>query len=126
MDTRSKILTADAAARLKIEPPVVVTGYFDPLLAAHARELEEVRRRTTPRALLVVVLPSAGELLSQRARAELVAALRVVDYVVTTGSGGPDFDLEFLRPSEIVRLETADTLRTRQLREHVHRGQARK
>ena len=51
-----------------------MTGTFDVLVAAHARELEEAR--TGASALLVVVLPVAGELLSQRARTELVAGLQ--------------------------------------------------
>jgi glycerol-3-phosphate cytidylyltransferase-like family protein len=98
----------------------VVTGYFDPLLAAHARELAAL-----PRPLLVAVLPRAGELLSQRARAELVAGLRVVDYVVIAENTDADALCERLRPAQIVRLEAADARRTRQLMEHVRNRQTR-
>ena len=52
------------------------------LRAAHIRELDELRRRASPRKLLAVVLPASVEYLAQRARAEMVAALRVIDYVV--------------------------------------------
>ena len=81
MDTRSKILNADAAPRAC----TVVTGAFDVLLAADARELAEIRASHPNRPLLVVVLPLPAPLLPQRARAELVAALRMVDYVVNCG-----------------------------------------
>jgi len=118
MDTRSKILTL--AAALQLRPPVaLVTGYFDVLRADHARELARVRHHP----LLVVVLPLANEILSQRARAELVAALRVVDYVVTDDDGGLDRLTESLKPAEFVRLEAAEARRASQLIEHVHRRQ---
>jgi hypothetical protein len=98
----------------------VVTGYFDPLLAAHARELAAL-----PRPLLVAVMPLAGELLSQRARAELVAGLRVVDYVVVAENTNTDALCERLRPARVVRLEAADARRTRQLMQHVREAQTR-
>jgi glycerol-3-phosphate cytidylyltransferase-like family protein len=73
------------------------------------------------------VLPLAGELLSQRARAELVAALRVVDYVVTADDGDVERLTESLKPAEVARLEAEHARRNalwaRQLREHVHRCQ---
>jgi bifunctional ADP-heptose synthase (sugar kinase/adenylyltransferase) len=118
MDTRSKILTLAAAFELR--PPVaIVTGYFDVLRAADARELVRVRHHP----LLVVVLPLANEILSQRARAEMVAALRVVDYVVTADYGDVEKLVTGLRPVESVRLEAAHASRARQLMEHVHRRQ---
>jgi hypothetical protein len=98
----------------------VVTGYFDPLLAAHARELAAL-----PRPLLVAVLPRAGELLAQRARAELAAGLRVVDYVVIAEDTDADGLCKRLRASQVVRLEAADADRTRHLMEHVRDAQKR-
>ena len=44
MDTRNKILTAEAARALA-GPLTVVTGYFDLLRAEHARELAAIRQR---------------------------------------------------------------------------------
>ena len=91
MDTRAKILSLesalDQACRLKQKGRTltVVTGYFDVLLAAHARDLEAVRMRTGSDCLMVVLLPRTPCLLSDRARAEVVAGLAMIDYVVTDG-----------------------------------------
>ena len=118
MDTRSKILTF--AEAMELRPPVtLVTGYFDVLRTEHARELAAVRHHP----LLVVVLPLANEILPQRARAELVAALRVVDYVVTAVYGDVERLKDRLRPVEFVRLEVAEASRAKQLMEHVDRRQ---
>ena len=101
----------------------MVTGYFDVLRAEHIRDLREARERAPALPLLAVVLPLAGELLHQRARAELVAALRVVDYVVITDEADAAGLIESLEPAVLVRLEGADARRIRQLTEHVHRRQ---
>src|SRR5437016_9438194 len=116
MDTRSKIVAAGAA------PPgcTVVTGYFDVLLAEHARALSAL-----PRPLLVAVLPLGGELMSQRARAEMAAGLRMVDYVVIADNPDVDALCERLRPARIVRMEADDARRIRQLTEHVRNRQTR-
>jgi hypothetical protein len=119
MDTRTKILTPEAAPHACI----VVTGAFDPVLAEDARQLAEIRAGHQDRPLLVLVLPLPGELLPLRARAELVAALRMVDYVVTADEIAPDALLASLEPAHLVRLEEAQAVRKRQLMEHVHRRQ---
>ena len=72
---------------------------------------------------MVVVLPLAGELLPQRARAELAAALRMVDYVVIADDTAPDALLASLEPAQLVRLEEVHAARKRQLMEHVQRRQ---
>jgi len=120
MDTRSKILTLDAALRLPRGTVTLAAGYFDALRAVHVRDL-------TPLAapLLVAVLPCVDELLPQAARAEMVAALRMVDYVVIANEKDLDALIECLAPRELVRLEAADTARVRQLRDHVHGRQSR-
>ena len=120
MDTRTKILTAEAAPRAC----TVVTGAFDPVLADDARELADIRANHPACPLLVVVLPISGELLSGRARAELVAALRMVDYVVTAPDAATDALLATLEPAYLVRLEGAQAVRKRQLMDHVHRRQS--
>ena len=120
MDTRTKILTTEAAPRAC----TVVTGAFDPVLAEDARELAEIRARYPDGPLLVVVLPLPGELLPGRARAELVAALRMVDYVVTATDAAIDALLATLEPRHLVRLEGAHAVRKRQLMDHVHRRQS--
>jgi hypothetical protein len=116
MDTRNKILSPEAAPR----GCTVVTGAFDVVLAADARQLAEIRESHPGRPLLVVVLPLSEELLPKRARAELVAALRMVDYVVTADD---DALLASLEPVQLVRLEEVHAARKRQLMEHVHRRQ---
>jgi bifunctional ADP-heptose synthase (sugar kinase/adenylyltransferase) len=119
MDTRNKIVNPEAAPRAC----TVVSGTFDVVLAEDARELAEIRARHPGRPLLVVVLPLAAPLLPERARAELVAALRMVDYVVTADDAAPDALLAALEPAHLVRLEGAQAERKRQLMEHVHRRQ---
>jgi bifunctional ADP-heptose synthase (sugar kinase/adenylyltransferase) len=121
MDTRSKIVNAAAAPR----GCTVVTGGFDVLLAADARELAEIRARDAEKALVAVVLPVAGELLPEGARAQLVAAIRMVDYVVIAGETAPDVLLAALEPARVVRLEAAQAERKRQLMEHVQHGPIR-
>jgi bifunctional ADP-heptose synthase (sugar kinase/adenylyltransferase) len=120
MDTRSKILTFDDALRLAPGTITLAAGYFDGLRAGHARRLEELRRP-----LLAVVLPLAGELLPQRARAEMVAALRVIDYVVIADERDLDALIARIAPREVARLEAADAASVRQLIEYVHSRQAR-
>jgi bifunctional ADP-heptose synthase (sugar kinase/adenylyltransferase) len=120
MDTRNKILTLEAAGRLGRGRVTLATGYFDGLRAAHARDLAALARP-----LLVVVLPRPGELLPQRARAEMTAGLRMVDYVVTADESDLDGLIECLAPRALVRLEAADAARVQQLMVHVHGRQNR-
>jgi hypothetical protein len=53
----------------------------------------------------------------------LVAALRVIDYVVIADDADAARLADFLKPVEIVRLEAADSRRARELKEYVHRRQ---
>ena len=87
MDTRLKIVPyQEVREMLRDRPARWVSGYFDPLLAEHVRRLRECVK---PGQLLVVeVANPEAPLLPQRARAELVAALSMVDYVVL-GNGEP-------------------------------------
>ncbi|MGD0872213.1 MAG: hypothetical protein ABSB88_21905 [Bryobacteraceae bacterium] len=124
MDTRNKILTPAAALALSpARPLVVVKGYFDLLRAGHARELDEIRRRTNAATLLAAVMPLDHGLLPLAGRAELVAALRVVDYVLLGDCEDLNRLVSSLGPAETVSLEDADMRRARQLIEHVHRRQ---
>ena len=89
MDTRTKIIPLEKARQLSGPLTLWLTGHFDPLLAEHARDL---RHRAAPGQTLVVEITNPeNPLLPQRARAELVAALAVVDYVVL-GNGARSDD----------------------------------
>ncbi len=86
MDTRSKIILLEQARKISGTRTLWLTGHFDPLLAEHARNL---RQHTDPGQILIVEITNPeNPLLPQRARAELVAALESVDYVVL-GNGAP-------------------------------------
>ena len=92
LDTRLKILTLEQAReRLNGQSARWISGNFDPLLAEHVRRL--AGEREPGEALVVEVTNPSRPLLAQRARAELVAALAMVDYVVLsngeTGAGTP-------------------------------------
>ena len=113
MDTRSKIRSADDAAEVS---GTVVVGYFDPLLAAHVRRLEEIRRGGAP--LTVLIADPADPLLPSRARAELVAAIAGVHCVIEAGAD-PARVLARLRPSVILDERASDDARTRELAGHI-------
>lgn len=121
MDTRAKILTLDAARLLRVPRLVLVSGYFDLLRAPQVRALEEIRQRTGAGTLLAAVLPWDEAVLSQRARAEMVAALRMIDYVVAIDLSEFAALVSALAPAEVTRLETSDALRNREFIEYVHR-----
>ena len=93
MDTRSKIVEFGAALAIAQEHSVRwVTGHFDPLLAQHARRIREF---IAPGQILIVVVTNPeNPLLPQRARAELVAALAGVDYVVMKADDTPSDEPE--------------------------------
>ena len=90
LDTRTKIVSLhEIQERLQNRPARWLSGHFDPLLAEHVQRLTQARE---PGSLLVVEITNpARPLLPQRARAELVAALAVVDYVVLS-DGEPTAD----------------------------------
>jgi bifunctional ADP-heptose synthase (sugar kinase/adenylyltransferase) len=128
MDTRNKIVAPERAltlaqeARAKGALVKVVTGYFDVVFAEHVRRLHEIKDGAA--ILMVVVLDPPEPVLSGRARAELVAAFGVVDYVVPAAEAAALELLSHFYPGEIVREEPADLLRARRLSEHVqHRQQ---
>jgi glycerol-3-phosphate cytidylyltransferase-like family protein len=121
VDTRAKILTLEQACSLRLEAPVVVAGYFDLLCAEHARELDSVRQRIGGRTLVAAVLQWSEAYMTRSARAEMTAALRMVDYVVALEPDELATLVSALGPTEVVRWEEADARRNRELIEHVHR-----
>jgi bifunctional ADP-heptose synthase (sugar kinase/adenylyltransferase) len=122
VDTRTKILTPAALAALGPPRPVLLaTGRFDILRVEMARDLAAARERTGAQSLVAVVRPLEGELAPLHARAEMAAAIRVVDYVFIAENEDLDRLAATLQPIEIINLEEAETHRVRQLIEHVQR-----
>ena len=125
MDTRKKIIPPDRAAAIAGElrergaAVRVVAGFFDVLVADHVRRLREIADGSG--ALFALVFNPPRPLLSSRARAELVAALGMIDYVVPVEEQAAQELLSRFHPGEIVREESADLLRARRLSEHVQR-----
>ena len=121
MDTRNKIIPAEAAAdaaqRLRAQGKkiTIITGSFDVVLAAHARDLGEAEH-----AVMVILSPISGALLAESARAELVAALNMVDYVVVGGEDAKGLALR-LPADQVISREAADAEERRRLIEHVQR-----
>jgi glycerol-3-phosphate cytidylyltransferase-like family protein len=93
------------------------------LRAWHVIELQQLRERARGAKLLVALVTAPSELMDSRSRAELVAALRMVDYVVTANHDELDGFIQHLRPVELARLEAADLGCRKQLIEDVQRRQ---
>lgn len=125
MDTRHKIIGCEQAASIAAElrrqgaALKLVTGYFDVLVAEHVRRLREIAGDSAK--LFVVVLDPPSALVAARPRAEMVAALAVVDYVIPAGEQACEQLLGRFAASEIVREESADLLRAERLSQHVQR-----
>ena len=107
MDTRTKIVDAvpEDASSLK-----VIIGYFDPMHAGHVRRLGELCRRGEQ--IGVVVADPPEPILPLRARAELMAGLQCVAYVIAAGSDMPDI-------LNAIDERTRDTERARGFAQHV-------
>jgi len=130
MDTRAKILSHEelhrrlAERRTRGERIVLANGCFDLLHAGHIRYLEGARREGE--VLVVGVNSDASErvlkgdarpILPQQARAELVAALAAVDYVVVFDEPNVEALLTSLRPDVHAKGTdyTAETVPEREL-----------
>ncbi|MGH9631517.1 MAG: hypothetical protein ACRD7E_24695 [Bryobacteraceae bacterium] len=119
MDTRQKIFSSDEAAEAinRGRRLTAIAGNFDPLQSSHARRLAEIRREG--HSMAVILTDSAHPILPQRARAELVAALRVVDYVVLSQNNTLAEVIDQLSPDEVIHEEEADQHRLGELVSHV-------
>jgi bifunctional ADP-heptose synthase (sugar kinase/adenylyltransferase) len=126
MDTRRKIVDLPEAARIaaglreKGARLKLIAAYFDVLTPDHARRF---RALGDGQPMMVAVLDPPDPLLAPRARAELAAALAVVDYVLLLEDSTLEQALEQIRPDEVIREEIADRRRSQALIEHVHRRQ---
>lgn len=99
----------------------VVTGCFDPLIAAHARRLKALQDGGA--ALMIIVADPPRPILPARARAELVAGLSVADFVALPEAGRLEELLSSLDAANVVRGEAIDLELTRELILHVHARQ---
>ena len=130
MDTRKKIFTREALRRVldehrrRHETVVLANGCFDVLHAGHVRYLEGARREGD--VLVVGINSDASErrlkgagrpILPEHARAELVAALGAVDYVVIFDEPNVESLLADLRPNVHAKGTdyTAETVPEREL-----------
>lgn len=120
MDTRAKIVSSRALPELVTDPVTLVTGYFDVLRAGHIRSLRELSANR----LAIAVRPDPSAVLPLQARAELVAALRMVDYVVTADDRELATLVRALRPARVLHLEDADRQRAAELKRNVHSRQS--
>ena len=126
MDTREKIVdlarAAEIAACLRRQGAGLrlVAGYFDVLTSDHVRRLDAL---AGGQPLMLVVLDPPHPLLPARARAELAAALGVIDYVLLLDGADLARALEQIQPHEVIREEIADRQSSQALIEHVHRRQ---
>jgi glycerol-3-phosphate cytidylyltransferase-like family protein len=89
MDTRAKIVDASQISTLPARNPsngrrlIVARGWFDVLRASHCRALAEAK--ASGGELVVIVHADSGAhptLLNAASRAQLAAAIGIVDYVV--------------------------------------------
>jgi len=124
LDTRRKILSLDDAetATKTSRPLRVIAGHFDPLTATHARGIQ---RKPDGRVLVIVTDPP-DPILSLSARAELVAALDAVDYVVSAMDNTSAEIIARLQPDDVTQEEAADLRRTEDLVAHVKARQIAK
>jgi bifunctional ADP-heptose synthase (sugar kinase/adenylyltransferase) len=126
MDTREKIVdlarASEIAAGLHRDRVrlTLVAGYFDVLTSDHVRRLKAL---ANGRPLMLAVLDPPHPLLPARARAELAAALGMIDYVLLLDGADLARALEQIQPDEVIREEIADSQRSQALIEHVHRRQ---
>jgi glycerol-3-phosphate cytidylyltransferase-like family protein len=127
VDTRSKIVSLTEAPA----GGVLVVGCFDVPGVEHVRALREIRGRTSAPVIAVVLsgrdIPPK-EVLDQRARAEIAASLRMVDYVLIAAQPVYTGDVEDLvtrlRPTEIIRLDEREQCRVRRLLARVRHEQS--
>ncbi len=117
MNTRDKILTPEQAIECaKTAAPNLVIGRFDVLRSSTVARLAALSRPGTRLFAIVVDDPSA--LLTLRARAELAAALRVIDYVIPVEDTRADW-IDAMTPGEVFDETNAHLRATHELIDHV-------
>ena len=106
MDTREKIVRAEQAAQGVAGPLAVARGRFDVLTADHCRILADTKRNAE-RLIALVLRDREDEpsLLDEAARAQLTAALGVVDRVVICDEAESEALIAEWRPSTAIDVE---------------------
>ena len=120
VDTRTKIVSAREAARIAAAGATVVIGYFDPMIAWHARWLTSFKKPDRP--LLILIATPENPILPAPARAELVASLRVVDHVAE--SSGELVQAITAAGCSVINLKNQDRELFKDLLELVHSRQS--
>jgi bifunctional ADP-heptose synthase (sugar kinase/adenylyltransferase) len=117
LNTRDKVLTREQAIECaKTVSANVVIGRFDVLRASTVARLAALARADAR--LFAIVLDDPSALLTLRARAELAAALRVIDYVIPLESDPADL-IAAMTPGELFDESSAHLQATHQLIDHV-------
>jgi hypothetical protein len=120
LDTRFKIVSREAALeRVRGKQVAIVTGYFDPLQVEHVRRLNEIR--SSHELLIVLLADPPDPILDAASRAQLIAALDMIDYVVLPQECASSVDFERAGRVSVYPEEAADEARFQRLLEHVHR-----
>jgi hypothetical protein len=119
VDTRNKIVDSREAAKIAAGGATVVSGYFDPMIAWHARWLVSFKK--TARPLLVLIATPENPILPALARAELVASLRVVGHVAEYS--GELAEAIAAAGGSVIHLENQDRELFKDLLELVHSRQ---
>ena len=113
-------------AELATQGAQIVSGHFDPLLSSFAEGLAAIKQNHPEAPLVVLIRSSQHPILPARDRAELVAALAVVDHVVDYVA---DYVVDHVCDAETSinpahRLETEHERKLRDLMTQVHGRQA--
>ncbi len=117
MNTRDKILTPEQAIECaKTVAANLVIGRFDVLRSSTVARLTALARPNTR--LFAIVLNDPSALLTLRARAELAAALRVIDYVIPVEDTRADW-IDAMTPGEVFDETNAHLRATHELIDHV-------
>ncbi len=121
MNTRDKILTPEQAIECaKTVAANLVIGRFDVLRSSTVARLTALARPNTR--LFAIVLNDPSALLTLRARAELAAALRVIDYVIPVETDPADLIAGLINvsaPGEVFDETSAHLRATHELIDHV-------
>src|SRR5438552_1583427 len=105
VDTREKIVDLSGATAIAASPRSrgvrwkLVSGYFDVLTPGHVRALISAADGAP---LMAIILDRPDSLLPSRARAELAASLRMVDYVLLLEKANIEQAIKALQPDQVI------------------------